>query len=90
MAKHAADLVPQPYRTMADKIELSQAPSEFKCGKSYLHMQDDVALPASMPRHPRLSEKLGLYRLVSMPGSHSTFLTNPELLAKKIVEAGRD
>lgn len=87
---HSEDLVPQPYRTMADKIELSQAPAEFECGKSYLHMQEDVALPASYPWHPRLSEKLGLYRFVSMPGSHSTFLTNPELLAKKIVEAGRD
>lgn len=88
--KHAADLVPQPYRTMADKLELSQAPGEFECGKSYLHMQEDISQPASYPWHPRLSEKLGLYRLVSMPGSHSTFITNPELLAQKIIEAGRD
>ncbi|UOA29239.1 alpha/beta fold hydrolase [Pseudosulfitobacter sp. DSM 107133] len=88
--KHMADLVPHPYRTMADKIVLSKSPAEFDCGKSYLHMQQDIALPASYPWHPRLSEKLGLYRLVSMPGSHSTFLTNPELLAEKIIEAGRD
>lgn len=88
--KHAAELVPQPYRTMADAIDLSQPPAAFACGKSYLHMQEDVSLPASYPWHPRLSEKLGLYRLVSMPGSHSTFLTNPVLLAQKIVDAGRD
>jgi pimeloyl-ACP methyl ester carboxylesterase len=88
--KHSADLVPHPYRTMADKIELSKPPAAFECGKSFLHMQEDVSLPASYPWHPRLSEKLGLFRFVSMPGSHSTFVTNPELLAKKIVEAGRD
>lgn len=88
--KHAADLVPHPYKTMADKVDLSKAPAEFECGKSYLHMSEDISQPASYPWHPRLSEKLGLYRLVSMPGSHSTFLTNPELLAIKIVEAGRD
>lgn len=88
--KHAADLVPHPFRTMADKIELSKPPAAFECGKSYLHMQEDISQPASYPWHPRLSEKLGLYRLVSMPGSHSTFLTNPTLLAQKIIEAGRD
>ena len=47
-------------------------------------------MPASLPWHPRLSEKLGLYRLISMPGSHETLFTNPLLLGKKIVEAGRD
>lgn len=87
---HFADLVPHPYRCMADKLALSRPPAAFECGKSYLHMQEDISQPASYPWHPRLSEKLGLYRLVSMPGSHSTFLTNPGLLARKIVEAGRD
>ncbi len=57
--------------------------------RSCLHCAEDIALPASMPWHPRLSEKLGLYRLASMPGSHSTLATNPERLAQKIVEAGR-
>ena len=40
--------------------------------------------------HPRMSSRLGLYRLVQMPGSHQVNFTNPELLALKIVEAGRD
>ncbi|MEZ5650377.1 MAG: alpha/beta hydrolase [Burkholderiaceae bacterium] len=87
---HYATLVPHPYATMNDKIKLSRNPAEFEIGKSYLHCSEDVALPASMPWHPRLSEKLGLYRLVSMPGSHSTFVTNPQVLAQKIIEAGRD
>jgi hypothetical protein len=37
-----------------------------------------------------MSNRLGLYRLVQMPGSHETLYTNPSLLAEKLVEAGRD
>lgn len=44
----------------------------------------------SLPWHPRLSEKLGLFRLVEGAGSHEVCFTNPALLALKIVEAGRD
>jgi len=83
-------LNPHPYKTFTDTIELSQAPAEMEVGKSYLNCQEDVALPASLPWHPRLSEKLGLYRLVSMPGSHESCFTNPTLLGKKMIEAGRD
>ncbi|MBB3610431.1 alpha/beta hydrolase [Rhizobium sp. BK602] len=83
-------LVAQPFRTMADPISLSLSPAEMTLGKSVLYCTEDIGLPHSMPFHPRLSEKLGLYRLVTMPGSHSTFLTNPDLLAEKIVQAGRD
>lgn len=59
-------------------------------GKSYLNCQQDIALPHSLPWHPRLSERLGLYRLVECPGSHELCFTDPALLARKIVEAGRD
>jgi len=83
-------LNPHPYKTFTDPIELSKTPAEMKVGKSYISCHDDIALPASLPWHPRLSQKLGLYRLVTMPGSHETCFTNPDLLAKKIIEAGRD
>ncbi len=83
-------LNPQPFLTMADPIRLSRDPAAFDCGKSFLHCTEETALPQSYPFHPRLSERLGLFRLVSMPGSHSTFHTAPELLAEKLVEAGRD
>ena len=83
-------LNPHPYKTFTDAIELSKAPAEMEVGKSYLVCQEDVALPASLPWHPRLSEKLGLYRLVSMPGSHEACFTNPTLLGRKMIEAGRD
>lgn len=85
-----AKLNPHPYKTFTDAIQLSKAPAEMEVGKSYLVCQEDVALPASLPWHPRLSEKLGLYRLVTMPGSHEACFTNPTLLGKKMIEAGRD
>lgn len=90
LAQRAYDrLNPHPYRTFTDRISLKAFP-EIEVGKSYLNCQQDVALPHSLPWHPRLSEKLGLFRLVEMPGSHETCFTNPKLLAEKIVEAGRD
>ena len=83
-------LNPHPYKTFTDPIELSMAPAEMEVGKSYLVCQEDTALSAGMPWHPRLSEKLGLFRLVSMPGSHESCFTKPALLGKKMIEAGRD
>lgn len=83
-------LNPHPYKTFADKAKLSKAPAEFEFGKSYLNCRQDTALPHSMPWHPRLSEKLGMFRLVEMDGSHEACFTNPTLLGEKIMEAGRD
>jgi hypothetical protein len=79
-----------PYKTFTDKIRLKKPMAEAAVGKSYVNCQQDIALPHSRPWHPRLSEKLGLFRLVEMPGSHETWFTNPARLAQAIVEAGRD
>jgi pimeloyl-ACP methyl ester carboxylesterase len=83
-------LNPHPYKTFTDPIQLTQPPAAMEVGKSYLVCQEDIAMPASLPWHPRLSEKLGLYRLISMTGSHESCFTNPTLLGKKIIEAGRE
>jgi hypothetical protein len=37
-----------------------------------------------------MSNRLGMFRLVGMPGSHEVIFTDPHLIAEKIVEAGRD
>jgi hypothetical protein len=50
----------------------------------------DTALPHGLPWHPRLSERLGLFRLVECPGSHEIWFTDPATIAKAIVSAGRD
>ena len=85
-----AKLNPHPYRTFTDKISLKTNPAEMPIPKSYINCTEDIALPQSLGWHPRLSEKLGLFRLVQAPGSHELCFTNPALLAQKIMEAGRD
>jgi len=85
-----ARLNPHPYRTFTDKIALEQPLDALQVGKSYLNCQQDTAMPHSLPWHPRLSERLGLYRLVECPGSHEMWFSNPARLAQAIIEAGRD
>lgn len=83
-------LNPHPYKTMTDPISLKAELATLEVGKSYVNSQQDISMPHSLPWHPRLSERLGLFRLVELPGSHEVCFTNPALLAQKIVEAGRD
>lgn len=91
LAQSAFDrLNPQPYRTFTEPVVLQTELAAKPLGKSYLLCTEDTAMPHSLPWHPRLSERLGLYRLVSCPGSHELCFTDPVLLARKIEEAGRD
>lgn len=83
-------LVPQPYRTFTDKISLSRPPAAFEMPKSYINFTEDTGMPSSMPWHPRLSAKLGLFRLVQGSGSHGVGFSNPALAAERIATAGRD
>lgn len=90
-AKAAYDrLNPHPYATFTDRIALKSNPAEWQMGKSYINCTEDTALPHGHGWHPRLSQKLGLYRLVQTPGGHELSFTNPGLLAEKIMLAGRD
>ena len=91
LAKRAYDILnPHPNATFKDKLSLKTELAASPIAKSYLNCQQDVSLPASYPWHPRLSEKLGLFRFHEMPGSHEACFTNPALLGEKIMEAGRD
>jgi pimeloyl-ACP methyl ester carboxylesterase len=85
-----ARLNPHPYGTFTEPAHLPVPLAALEVGKSYINCRQDTALPHSLPWHPRLSERLGLFRLVECEGSHELCFTNPQLLAQKIVEAGRD
>ena len=85
-----AKLNPHPYRTFTDAITLSQPLAELAIGKSYVNCQQDTSLPHSMPWHPRLSERLGLFRLIECPGSHELWFSDPQRIAQAVFEAGRD
>jgi pimeloyl-ACP methyl ester carboxylesterase len=88
--KSYALLTPEPHRLFQEKLDLKKFYS-LEVAKSYLNCTEDIALPqGEWGWHPRLSNRLGLYRLVQMPGSHEVMFTNPVGLAEKIVEAGRD
>jgi hypothetical protein len=51
--------------------------------------EDTRLPPGEWGWHPRISNRLGLNRLVEMTGGHGVIYTNPARLADKIVEAGR-
>ncbi len=91
LAQSAYDrLNPHPLKTFSDKISLSRNPAEMQIAKSYVNCTEDTALPHSFSWHPRLSEKLGLFRLVQVQGSHELCFTNPARLAQALFDAGRD
>jgi pimeloyl-ACP methyl ester carboxylesterase len=85
-----ATLNPHPYNTFTEKISLSVNPAESTVPKSYINGTDDIALPQSYGWHPRFSKKLGLFRLVQIPGGHELCFTDPGRLAQAIMDAGRD
>jgi pimeloyl-ACP methyl ester carboxylesterase len=80
----------QPYKTFTDKISLTQPLAAMALGKSYVNCRMDVALPHSLPWHPRLSERLGLFRYIECSGSHEVWFTDPKAIAQAVVAAGRD
>ncbi len=65
-------------------------PADMPIAKSYVNCTEDTAMPHGLPWHPRLSQKLGLFRLVQVPGSHEAVLLQSERLAQAFLEAGRD
>ncbi len=89
-----ARLSPEPFQPIIDKLDMTQFYELIQSGKiacSYLNGTEDTALPpGEWGWHPRMSSRLGLHRLVQMPGGHEVIFTNPTGLAEKIIEAGRD
>ncbi len=85
-----AQLSPEPAQPTKDKLDLEKFYS-LELPKSYINCTEDTALPpGEWGWHPRMSGRLGLYRLVQMPGSHEVIFTNPAGLADKIMEASRE
>lgn len=83
-------LSPEPYQPFIDKLDLKKFYS-LQTPRSYINCTEDIALPpGEWGWHPRMSSRLGLYRLVQIKGSHETMFTAPERLAEAFIEAGRD
>lgn len=85
-----AQLSSQPYQPFIDKLDLKQFYS-LPIPKSYLYCSEDIALPqGEWGWHPRMSNRLGLFRFLQMPGSHEVMFSNPSGLAEKIIAAGSE
>jgi pimeloyl-ACP methyl ester carboxylesterase len=84
-------LSPEPYQPFIDKLDLKKF-ATLQTPRSYINCTEDTALPPGPEWgwHPRMSSRLGLFRLVQIPGSHEVMFTAPERLAGAIIEAGRD
>jgi len=90
-AQRAYDMLnPHPIKTLSDKISLKTNPAEIAVAKSYVNCTENISLPHHYPWHPRLSQKLGLFRLVQVSGSHELCFSNPARLAQAMMDAGRD
>ncbi|RUT06391.1 hypothetical protein DSM106972_026480 [Dulcicalothrix desertica PCC 7102] len=80
----------EPYQPWIDKLDLKQFYS-LPIPKSYLYCTEDTTLPqGEWGWHPRMSSRLGLFRLVQMPGGHEVIFSNPVGLAENIILAARD
>ncbi|MGL3151571.1 alpha/beta fold hydrolase [Microbacterium sp. A82] len=93
LAESTFDLLSsEPFDPMLEKLPLDRFYATLsQVGRSFINGTEDTALPpGEWGWHPRMSGRLMGARLVQLPGSHEVMLTNPVLLAQKILEAGRD
>ena len=81
-------LSPEPNQVNLDKLCLKRFYS-LDIPRSLIHCRQDKALPPGY-FHPRMSSRLGAFRLLEMDGSHEVMFTRPAELADKIIEASAD
>lgn len=91
LAKSTYEMLrPHPVNTLTDKLDLSRFYS-LTVPKSFINCTEDMTL-TQLPEwgwHPRMSHRLGLFRLVQMPGSHEVMFSDPAGLADAIERASR-
>ena len=78
-------LSPEPNQVNLDRLDLKRFYS-LAVPKSFIFCRQDRALPTGY-FHPRMSLRLGAFKLIEMDGSHEVMFTRPAELAEKIGEA---
>ena len=81
-------MAPEPNQVNLDRLDLKQFYS-LSIPSSFIHCRHDRALPPGY-FHPRMSSRLGEFKLLEMDGSHEVMFTRPEELAETITEASLD
>lgn len=87
-----AGVKPEPAGPLFEKLDLKKFYS-LTIPKSYVNLLEDNVLPQTdeYSWHPHLSGRLGVFRLIQGHGDHmTTARIHPGVLAKLLVEAGRD
>jgi pimeloyl-ACP methyl ester carboxylesterase len=88
-------LSPEFYGLFTEKLQLRDFYALIHSGRigcSYINCTDDISLPQTPEGgwHPRMSGRLGLCRIIQTSGSHEVLFTNPPVIARAIIAAGRD
>ena len=78
-------LSPEPNQPNMEKLDLKTFYS-LDIPKSYISCRQDMSLPPGS-FHPRMSSRLGTFKLIEMDGGHEVMFTRPAELADKIIEA---
>jgi pimeloyl-ACP methyl ester carboxylesterase len=81
-------LSPEPNQVNLDCLNLKRFYS-LSIPRSFIHCRDDRALPPGY-FHPRMSSRLGGFKLLEMDGGHEVMFTRPDDLANRIIEASED
>jgi len=81
-------LSPEPNQVNLDKLDLKRFYS-LPVPRSFIHCRQDKALPPGY-FHPRMSSRLGEFKLLEMDGGHEVVFTRPAELADKLIEASSD
>jgi pimeloyl-ACP methyl ester carboxylesterase len=85
-------LTPEPLGPTVERLDMSAFYGLTSVPRSYVLCDDDAGLPPGDPefRYLANARRLGVFRLVTLAGSHEVLYTNPKLLAEKLLLAGRD
>jgi pimeloyl-ACP methyl ester carboxylesterase len=81
-------LSPEPNQVNLDKLDLRGFCS-LATPRSFIYCRQDKALPPKY-FHPKMSSRLGKFKLLEMDGGHEVMFTRPAELAARIIEASSD
>jgi pimeloyl-ACP methyl ester carboxylesterase len=81
-------LSPEPNQVNLDKLDLKSFYS-LSIPRSFIYCRQDKALPPGY-FHPRMSSRLGEFKLLEMDGSHEVMFTRHRELTDKLIEAKSD
>jgi pimeloyl-ACP methyl ester carboxylesterase len=85
-----SQLSSEPYGPWVEPLDMRKF-HRLPIPRSFLVGTEDIVMPpGDSGWHPRMSSRLGTFRLVQMPGSHEALFTKPISVADKLIEAGRD